>query len=164
MARLVYFSTNGMWLDYELGEKTRVGRHLDCDLQLLDRLISKVHVEIVHENDHYVITDLQSKNGTRINDTSIDVSTVLRDGDEIAIGTHVLRFCEDKRGGDQSSLGAEEALDSTKLPSVKKNGSVSQVHDGGDDLASCQRWIFAGSRDSCRGGFAQGLRKAADWF
>lgn len=112
-----------MWLDYELGEKSRIGRHPDCDLQLLDRLISKVHAEILHENGHYVMVDLQSKNGTRINDTTIDAPTVLRDGDEIAIGTHVLRFCDDQRGG-ESAQNVEEAFDSTKLPSVKKGGSA----------------------------------------
>lgn len=126
MARLVYFSTNGVWLDCELGERARLGRHPDCDLQLLDRLISKVHAEILRENGHYVIVDLQSKNGTRINDTTIEAPTVLKDGDEIAIGTHVLRFCDDQRGGEASAMHVDEAFDSTKLPSVKKGREAPQ--------------------------------------
>ena len=92
MPKLIYFSTNGKWMEYPLGERTTIGRHPDQDLQLLDRMISKSHAEIVCISGQYIIRDLGSRNGTLLNDETISGDTILHDGDEIGIGNHVLRF------------------------------------------------------------------------
>lgn len=73
--------------------KTSIGRHPDQDLQLLDRMISKTHALItVNKNGSYTITDVGSRNGTLVNGEILKGSLILNDGDEIGLGTHILRF------------------------------------------------------------------------
>ena len=98
MPKLIYFSTDGKWLEYPLGELTRIGRHPDQDLQLLDRMISKAHAEIAHIGANYVLRDVGSRNGTVLNEETVTSPVILRDGDEISVGNHVLRFVLDLDG------------------------------------------------------------------
>ncbi len=98
MPKLIYFSTDGKWLEYPLGELTRIGRHPDQDLQLLDRMISKAHAEIAHIGANYVLRDVGSRNGTVLNEETVTSPVILRDGDEISVGNHVLRFVLDFEG------------------------------------------------------------------
>ena len=92
MPKLIYYSTSGKWLEYTLGAHTTIGRHPDQSLQLLDRMISKQHAEINKIGDDYVLEDVGSRNGTLLNDEPIDEPVVLKDGDEISVGNHILRF------------------------------------------------------------------------
>ncbi len=94
MPKLIYFSTNGKWIEHTLEAHTTIGRHPDQDLQLLDRMISKQHAEINKVGEDYVLSDVGSRNGTLLNDEPVEEPTVLRDGDEIGIGNHVLRFSD----------------------------------------------------------------------
>lgn len=94
MPRLRYFSTSGKWEDYELGPNTRIGRHPDQDLQLLDRMISKEHAEIVLKDGVYVLRDVGSRNGTTLNDESLECPRALRNGDTIGLGNHILKFLD----------------------------------------------------------------------
>ena len=92
MPKLIYYSTAGRWIEFSLGERTTIGRHPDQDLQLLDRMISKAHAEIYHYHGQYYLRDMGSRNGTLLNDVPIESDEVLRDGDEIGLGNHVLHF------------------------------------------------------------------------
>lgn len=95
MPKVIYFSTSGKWQEYPLGPHTTIGRHPDQDLQLLDRMISKEHAVISLATDgHYVLTDIGSKNGTFVNDEPVTGSRVLRDGDDIGLGNHILKFID----------------------------------------------------------------------
>ncbi len=75
----------------ELGYQTMIGRSQDNDIYLLDRLLSRHHAKIVFENDTYVLRDLDSRNGTLLNGAPV-AEDVLKPGDEITIGSAVLRF------------------------------------------------------------------------
>ena len=97
MPKLRYFSNSGKWECYELGEHTRIGRHPEQDLQLMDRLISKEHAEITLKNGVYVIRDIGSRNGTTVNDELLDGPHVLQYGDDIGIGNHILTFVESEK-------------------------------------------------------------------
>ena len=92
MPKLIYYSTSGKWLEYTLEAHTTIGRHPDQDLQLLDRMISKQHAEINKIGEDYVLEDVGSRNGTLLNDEPVDEPVVLKDGDEISVGNHILRF------------------------------------------------------------------------
>ncbi|GJL49606.1 MAG: hypothetical protein NPIRA01_08330 [Nitrospirales bacterium] len=50
----------------------RVGRSTECNLQLLDRSVSKLHMEIRFEGRQWWIHDLQSRNGTFLNGTRVE--------------------------------------------------------------------------------------------
>lgn len=72
-------------------QRILIGRHLDCDIVLPDRLVSRHHAQIVWdpEREVHVLEDLHSKNGTFVNGQELTSPHVLQDGDEIQIA---LRF------------------------------------------------------------------------
>lgn len=66
---------------------TFVGRHPDCDLVLTDsRKVSRKHCCIAQINDSYVVRDLGSMNGVRVNDEAAQEEVRVRPGDELWIG------------------------------------------------------------------------------
>ena len=77
---------------YYLRDSFVMGRGGACDLALLDRHVSRLHTRIARDDDNgYVVYDLGSKNGTRVNGRLIERAT-LGPGDELAIGGFRLVF------------------------------------------------------------------------
>jgi len=75
-----------------LGERTvRIGRLGDCDVVIEDPNASRHHAEVQADGDGYVLSDLGSTNGTRVNGSVVSRHR-LQDGDAITIGNHRLRF------------------------------------------------------------------------
>ncbi len=68
-----------------------IGRDETCDLSLQDKGSSRQHAEIFKIGDMCFIRDLESKNGTFVNDSRIG-EEMLRDGDRIQIGGTVIVF------------------------------------------------------------------------
>jgi adenylate cyclase len=69
-----------------------LGRHPNNTIQLLDKIVSKEHCIIELRNDHYVLRDLGSLNGTYINNERVRGEAPLKNGDEIALGATRGRF------------------------------------------------------------------------
>ncbi len=68
------------------GEMFTVGRGGECDLILPERQVSRVHIRIHFDGEQYFLEDLDSKNGTWLNDEQIKADTVaLHDGDDISV-------------------------------------------------------------------------------
>ena len=63
-----------------------IGRSPDCDLLLQNESISRRHSRIAYEEDGWVIRDLGSKNGSRVNTFHVE-EQLLRNGDRIDLGT-----------------------------------------------------------------------------
>jgi hypothetical protein len=68
-----------------------IGRHPDSNLVLADPNVSRNHAEIRPKGDRYIVVDLGSTNGSRINGVRIDTQ-VLNDGDELSFGNTRMRF------------------------------------------------------------------------
>ena len=64
-----------------------IGRAADCDVVLHDVLVSRHHAKIVVHHDRVVVEDLLSANGVYVNDTRVDRTQPLHDGDRILIAT-----------------------------------------------------------------------------
>ena len=80
-------------LRLELGTATvTIGRHEECDLPLLDDQASRQHAQVSPAGNGYVVEDLGSTNGTRVNGVVVDDLVGLSDGDRIEIGHSVVRF------------------------------------------------------------------------
>lgn len=63
-----------------------IGRHPECDVVLTrSRKVSRKHCCVVQVDNHYVVRDLGSMNGVRINGRRVDVEAPLNFGDELAI-------------------------------------------------------------------------------
>ncbi|MDX2148105.1 MAG: FHA domain-containing protein [Planctomycetota bacterium] len=78
-----------------LGKRsTVVGRDESLPLQIEDERVSRKHVQFRLDpaTNNYVVMDLQSTNGTSVNDRRIFTETVLADGDVITIGNTKLLF------------------------------------------------------------------------
>jgi hypothetical protein len=67
------------------GPELTIGRHEECGLVIPDRQVSRKHARIWQEGGHYVIEDLESKNGTFVNGQELTGPRALQDGDEIQI-------------------------------------------------------------------------------
>lgn len=67
------------------------GRHNDCTVVLADPNVSRHHAEIRPSGDGFVVADLGSTNGTRVNGNRI-TEHHLRDGDEVRFGNTVMHF------------------------------------------------------------------------
>jgi hypothetical protein len=73
---------------------TFIGRSHECQITIFDPLISRRHARIRVFGDRAVLEDLGSRNGCRVNGTSIQGSHALAAGDRIRIGKHELVFGE----------------------------------------------------------------------
>ncbi len=75
-----------------LGEYTvSVGRQADCTVVLADPNVSRVHAEVRPAGDGFVVADLGSTNGTKVNGVRV-AEHELRDGDEVRFGNTVTHF------------------------------------------------------------------------
>lgn len=72
-------------------DKMTFGRHESSDISLDGKKVSRNHATIALKGGQFVITDLGSKNRTRINGEPI-TEKFLKNGDEITIGEFTLRF------------------------------------------------------------------------
>ncbi|NDJ53232.1 MAG: FHA domain-containing protein [Chloroflexi bacterium] len=70
-----------------------IGRGAHCDIVIPERRISREHVRIWRENNHYYVADLESKNGTHVNAEPLSGARQISEGDEIQIALAVrLKF------------------------------------------------------------------------
>lgn len=72
-------------------ESVVIGRMPECTVVLNDANVSRRHAEVKRQGSDVVVVDLQSTNGTRVNGLPIR-ERVLADGDDITVGTTILRF------------------------------------------------------------------------
>ena len=82
----------------ELGKRVQlgtaafeIGRSSKNDLPLDQESISRHHARVTYDGAEYVITDMNSTNGTFVNDAQVTDSR-LKDGDQIQIGRSILKF------------------------------------------------------------------------
>lgn len=77
---------------YVLGERVVVlGRLPDCDITLTDTNVSRHHAEIRPHTDGFVLVDLGSTNGCRVNGQRVN-QRLLHDGDELSFGNTRMLF------------------------------------------------------------------------
>ena len=78
--------------DYTVGAAVTVlGRSRRCDIVLTDPNVSRQHAEIRRQDDGFMLLDLGSTNGTRVNRRDVK-QVVLQHGDRIELGTTELLF------------------------------------------------------------------------
>ena len=93
MPRLI-ITGNDQQREHELHELTTIGRHPDNSLQILDRIVSKEHAQVIRRPDgRYLFHDLGSLNGSFLDGERL-TDHVLQDGDEITLGSTKVRYVE----------------------------------------------------------------------
>ena len=91
-ARLILESGLGK-IEYPLDAPvTTIGRSRSNDISLEDARVSRHHARIVRDGRSFLIEDLNSRNGTRVDDRAVRDSATLADGAIVRIGDAVFRF------------------------------------------------------------------------
>lgn len=135
------------------GQTITLGRLKGCDVVLDDEAASRRHCAVTGREDVCVVTDLQSANGTFVNERRI-ATTELGRGDQIRIGSTVVELLDAQAAGPEvrrphntTSLSIVEArshtlvqraVDPTKLEFLSQ---VSRRKDDAGLLASAQKYL-----------------------
>src|SRR5271168_1808400 len=75
----------------ELLAPVSIGREEGNTLRLNDERVSRFHAKVQLDGDDYILTDLESTNGTRVNGTAVQIRR-LRFGDRVGVGRSLLLF------------------------------------------------------------------------
>ena len=63
-----------------------IGRDQSCEVSVTNEMVSARHARLSFHNNQWWIEDLQSTNGTYLNDERVYTATVLIEGDELRCG------------------------------------------------------------------------------
>lgn len=94
-----------------------VGRVQGNELMLPKGNVSKRHARLLYRDGRFIVTDLNSTNGTYVNRRKITQATIVREGDRIYIGDFVLRI--------ETSSGEPSQPDERTGPSAATRSSPS---------------------------------------
>lgn len=110
--------------------ETMLGRHPDCQVVLKDSTVSRRHARFVKEGDHYLIDDIGSQHGTRLNGEIVRSPERLYDQDEVQISQVRVVFL----------LGPDEGSSSDRPSTIIT--SVDVLGDAGisEDSHTAPRW------------------------
>lgn len=98
MARII-LESGGPPRSYPVGRSLIIGRHEGCGVMLDDTQSSRENTGIAFDGRAYVIRDLESRNGTFLNEAPVGAPEVLYPGDRIRIGRTVFTFELDRDDG-----------------------------------------------------------------
>ncbi len=113
----------GKRIEVGVGETVRVGRTRKADVALADNFLSGVHFALECDSKGCRLRDLNSSNGTKLNDELI-IEGVLKDGDQVFAGR--TDFIVRLEAATKPVVAAEQALPrarSVSLTREKKSGS-----------------------------------------
>lgn len=99
----------GRYFDLE-GDTTYIGRSPGNDIQIKDKSVSRKHLKIIRRGDKYFFEDLQSKNGTFINDNQISPGGEFEvtEGIPVSIGSVVVSLGE---GYSEDDVAVPDSVD-----------------------------------------------------
>ena len=102
MPNLYVVTNDGQIFNFPISkDKVSIGRSNDNDLILADNTVSRYHTEIQKRKNDYILADLGSYNGTKLNGKSIQ-KVFLKHGDKIQIGSSKLTFLINGNSLDQA--------------------------------------------------------------
>ena len=78
------------------GVRFTIGRTRDCDLCLTDLSVSRMHALLVRREDDWVLSDLGSHNGTRLNGWLVREAVRVRAGDRVEFGSMAFIIQDDQ--------------------------------------------------------------------
>ena len=92
------------------GDRVVLGRSRDCDLILPDVLLSRRHAELERNDSGWLLRDLGSLNGTRLNGARLEKDVQLRDGDVVEVADWALAYRDAEVPSDPDASVAEVRL------------------------------------------------------
>jgi pSer/pThr/pTyr-binding forkhead associated (FHA) protein len=113
MPKLIVSLPDGSEVTHDLTDATvTVGRVADNTIQIEDASVSSHHAELTLHGTDYVLKDLGSTNGTRVNNAPIQPEEAhpLRPGTSLLFGSIVIRYASDVGGETPMPQESEPAL------------------------------------------------------
>ena len=148
MAKINLTLADGTEVTHELTEDiVTVGRISDNVIQINDVSVSSHHAEITFVGSHHILKDLNSTNGTRVNDHSFSEGP-LRDGDRVRFGKIEGRYISENPDDarplpEQEALAAAVAASSAR-PEDFANASPFKSKSRKKDPIATSILVFAG--------------------
>jgi pSer/pThr/pTyr-binding forkhead associated (FHA) protein len=68
------------------GDQFSIGRDASCDLAIADMTVSRLHAQLERTPDGWLLSDLESTNGTRVNGWRVRGKVPVRAGDLVSFG------------------------------------------------------------------------------
>ena len=99
----------------DLRRITSVGRHAKNTIQLGDKTVSSEHCVIERRDGECFLRDLESLNGTFVNDERVRGERLLRHGDELRIGATRGRYDDGVQPSVNKPLDSEITLAWTRV-------------------------------------------------
>jgi len=94
----------------ELPTPVTIGREEGNPVRLNDERVSRFHAKVQLDDNDFILTDLESTNGTRVNGTVVQIRR-LRFGDRVSVGRSTLLF-----GSNEQIAQRMASLTSANLP------------------------------------------------
>jgi len=116
MAQLIFTTGGSQQNEILKGGRTTIGRAPDNDIELDDATVSGRHAEIVQQDGSFALRDLNSSNGTTVNDQPTSERN-LRGRDRVRFGSVECVFHDSKQAVTNSALISTSRSRSRKQPS-----------------------------------------------
>lgn len=97
---------------------TTIGRDPGCDVHVDDRSVSRRHAEFRLSEGRVELIDLQTPNGTRVDDRPVRGSVVMADSQRIEVGTATARLTYTEASVDGAPLSVRVVVESSGLRSA----------------------------------------------
>lgn len=147
MPKLIVTLPDGSATPHDLtDEVVTIGRVSDNMIQIDDVSVSSHHAEINFTGGHHILKDLESTNGTRVNDHSF-TEGALHDGDRIRFGKIHAQYSsenpEDARPLPEQEAVAAEVAESSARPEDFTNASPFKTKSRKKDPIATGILVFA---------------------
>jgi len=116
---------------YDLGPRSVMGRHPDCEIVVDVGAVSRKHAQIIQVEDDFFLEDLKSRNGTFANEKMVEGRHHLLQDDQIRICDVTFSFHTD---APPPTIAEPESGSSTNLAASGGSGTI--IVDDGDGPSS----------------------------
>jgi pSer/pThr/pTyr-binding forkhead associated (FHA) protein len=133
-----------------------IGREEGNILRLNDERVSRFHAKVQVDSEDFILTDLESTNGTRVNGTVVQIRR-LRFGDRVSVGRSLLLFGSDEEiavriatleGAGVQPFPAGAASAQSDGPATVQASTLAGQIDGNLDFVLNQNEDMTATRDA----------------
>jgi pSer/pThr/pTyr-binding forkhead associated (FHA) protein len=130
MARLILMFNKQVVKEYPLmKESVTIGRNDDNVITIDNLAVSGYHARIDVAGNEFILTDLQSTNGTFVNDKKV-VTHKLSHGDNVIVGKHVILFVGTGKEADLKAEDKKVDMDKTMMLDTAKQKELLAKQQG----------------------------------
>ncbi len=91
-----------LWLPPSDDRRFTIGRAMACDFTLADLSVSRWHARLYRKGDDWLLSDLGSTNGTRLNGWRVTTGVPVRPGDQVSFGSVMFVISDRTVGASQA--------------------------------------------------------------